>query len=200
MITTNERVGALHPAVSRAGRCALAHEFDRLPVDDANAWLTACGATPTVTRPTTIADLYAIRDGRERGGTSATLGFVGTRLNPSIRRLLREETALKLSGASDADDRTSVPVRLVPGAPRRLAGRRFDDVTGLGVTLAPYQHTLRRVQASLDALEPALSALMARTDGRAIVGDRASHVAPVRELTAHLLAEATKADLVRWAR
>jgi len=124
---------------------------------------------------------------------------VKARLNTSIRRLLREETALKLSGGGDGDDRTSVPVRLVPGAPRRLIGRRFDDVTGLGVTLAPYQHTLRRVQESLDALEPALSALMARTDGRALVGDRASHVDPVRELAAHLLAEATKADLVRWA-
>ena len=78
MITTNERVGTLHPAVSRAGRCALAHEFDRLPVDDANAWLSARGATATVTRPTTIADLYAIRDGRERGGPAATLGFDGT--------------------------------------------------------------------------------------------------------------------------
>jgi hypothetical protein len=78
MITTNERVGTLHPAVSRAGRCALAHEFDRLPVDAANAWLSARGGTATVTRPTTIADLYAIRDGRERGGTAATLGFDGT--------------------------------------------------------------------------------------------------------------------------
>src|SRR5262249_11304285 len=124
---------------------------------------------------------------------------VKARLNTSIRRLLREETALKLSGGSDADDRPSVPVRLVPGAPRCLAGRRFDDVTGLGVTPPPYHHTLRRVPESLAALDPALSALMARTDGRALVGDRASHVAPVRELAAHLLAEATKADLVRWA-
>src|SRR5262249_21910254 len=91
------------------------------------------------------------------------------------------------------------PVRLVPGAPRRLIGHRFDDVTGLGVTLAPYQHTLRRGQESLDALEPVLSALMGRTDGRVIGGGRANHGAPGRELTAHLLAEATKADLVRWA-
>jgi hypothetical protein len=125
--------------------------------------------------------------------------LVKARLNTSIRRLLREETALKLSGGSDADDRTSVPVRLVPGTPRSLTGRRFDDATGLGVTLAPYQHTLRRVQESLDALEPALNALMGRTDGRALVGDRARHVAPVRELAAHLLAEAQKVDLVRWA-
>jgi hypothetical protein len=77
MITTNERVGTLHPAVSRAGRCALAHEFDRLPVDDANAWLSAHGAMATVTRPTNLADLYAIRDGRERPGAAAAFGFAG---------------------------------------------------------------------------------------------------------------------------
>jgi hypothetical protein len=77
MITTNERVGTLHAAVSRAGRCALAHEFDRLPVTDANAWLSARGAIETVTRPTTIADLYAIRDGRERRGATAAVGFDG---------------------------------------------------------------------------------------------------------------------------
>jgi hypothetical protein len=77
MITTNEHVGALHPAVSRAGRCALAHDFDRLPADDANAWLAAHGAMARVTRPTTIADLYAIRDGRERRGTATAIGFDG---------------------------------------------------------------------------------------------------------------------------
>ena len=77
MITTNEEVGALHPAVSRAGRCALAHDFDRLPADDANAWLSAQGAVGRVTRPTTIADLYAIRDGRERRGAATAIGFEG---------------------------------------------------------------------------------------------------------------------------
>jgi hypothetical protein len=78
MITTNEEVGALHPAVSRAGRCALAHAFDPLPADDANAWLSAQGAMARVTRPTTIADLYAIRDARERRNTATALGFRGT--------------------------------------------------------------------------------------------------------------------------
>jgi hypothetical protein len=63
MITTNEPVGTLHPAVARPGRCALAHEFDRLPPDDANAWLVARGATARVARATTIADLYALLDG-----------------------------------------------------------------------------------------------------------------------------------------
>jgi hypothetical protein len=77
LVTTNEQVGRLHPAISRPGRCAMLHEFDRLPVDEANAWLAAQDATATVTRPTAIADLYAIRDDRERPRT-APIGFDGT--------------------------------------------------------------------------------------------------------------------------
>jgi ATPase family associated with various cellular activities (AAA) len=74
MITTNERVGTLHSAVSRAGRCAFAHEFDRLPVDEGNEWLADRGATVSVTRPLTIADLFALLDGRA-GPDSKTISF-----------------------------------------------------------------------------------------------------------------------------
>jgi hypothetical protein len=123
---------------------------------------------------------------------------VKSRFNTTIRRLLREETALKLSGGGDADDRTSVPVRLARGLPRALVGRRLDDDTGLAVALAPHQHTLRRLRENLDALEPALSALAQRLDGRALAGDRVQHVGPVRELAALLLHEAEKTDLVPW--
>src|SRR5262249_10773202 len=76
--------------------------------------------------------------------------------------------------------------------------RRLDDDTGLAVALAPHQPTLRRLREDLDALEPALSALAQRLDGRALTGDRAQHVGPVRELAALLLHEAEKTDLVRW--
>jgi hypothetical protein len=55
----------------------MAHDFDRLPVDDANAWLVKRGATARATRATTIADLYALRDGREESST-APLGFAGS--------------------------------------------------------------------------------------------------------------------------
>jgi hypothetical protein len=75
---------SLHPRIQEEygpackwRQCALAHEFDRLPVTDSNAWLSAHVAMATVTRPTTIADLYAIRDGRERRCTTAALGFDG---------------------------------------------------------------------------------------------------------------------------
>jgi len=73
------------------------------------------------------------------------------RFNTTVRRLLREETALKLSGGGNADERTSVPVRLARGLPRALVGRSLDDDTGLAVTLAPHQQTLRRLRENLDA-------------------------------------------------
>jgi hypothetical protein len=83
IITTKERVGTLHPAVARAGRCAVVHEFDRLPVDEARAWLAARCVTAGVTRAATIAELYALLDGRE-GAQATTLGFAGSGSIPGI--------------------------------------------------------------------------------------------------------------------
>jgi ATPase family associated with various cellular activities (AAA) len=77
MITTNEQVRTLHPAVSRPGRCAAMHEFDRFGVDEANAWLSERGAPATVTHPATIAELHAMLDGRA-GSPAMTIGFDGT--------------------------------------------------------------------------------------------------------------------------
>ena len=62
LVTTNEPVRELHPAVARAGRCAAAVEFLPLAAQEASAWLGR-----DVTEPTTIADLYALREGF-RGG------------------------------------------------------------------------------------------------------------------------------------
>lgn len=40
LITTNEPLGTLHPAVTRPGRCLAEIEFGRLSADEANRWLT----------------------------------------------------------------------------------------------------------------------------------------------------------------
>lgn len=125
---------------------------------------------------------------------------VKARLNASIRRFLREETGLRLSGGTDGngDDRTSVPVRLVPGLPRRLRGRSLDDDLWLLVTLAPHQDALRQLRRGLTELDGAVAALRERPVGRALLGDRGQHLAPVQELAEHLLHEAEKLNLVRW--
>ena len=75
------------------------------------------------------------------GDTTRRVEQAKTRFNASIRRVLREETGLRLG--SD-DDRMSVPVRLAPGLPMRLRGRALDDDMWLAVTLAPHRSGITR--------------------------------------------------------
>jgi hypothetical protein len=62
LVTTNEPLRELHPAVARAGRCAAAIEFLPLSASEASSWLET-----DVPQATTLADLYALREGY-RGG------------------------------------------------------------------------------------------------------------------------------------
>jgi len=129
------------------------------------------------------------------GDATRRVEQVKTRFNTTIRRVLREETGLRLG--SD-DDRMSVPVRLAPGLPMRLRGRALDDDMWLAVTLAPHQDALRRLLSGLAELAPAIAALREHPGGRALIGDRGEHLGPVRELAEALLCEAEKVDLVQW--
>lgn len=58
LITTNEKLGDLHPAVSRPGRCLAEVEFKALPKAHASEWLGA-----EVDRPMTLAELYQTQEG-----------------------------------------------------------------------------------------------------------------------------------------
>jgi hypothetical protein len=60
-ITTNEPIAALHPALVRPGRCLAQIEAGRLSPAEAAAWL---GKTEGVEHGATLAELYALRDGR----------------------------------------------------------------------------------------------------------------------------------------
>jgi len=59
LLTTNEPVGQLHPAVTRPGRCLAEVTFTELSVPEAAAWLG--DAHPRPGRPVTLAELYALR-------------------------------------------------------------------------------------------------------------------------------------------
>ena len=63
LVTTNEELGRLHPAISRPGRCASNVLFTRMPVEQANAWLSERENESTVTEPRTLAELYALVEG-----------------------------------------------------------------------------------------------------------------------------------------
>lgn len=67
LITTNEPLGALHPAVTRPGRCLAEIEFGELSVEEANRWLADRGSDSRVAAPVTLADLYALERGEAPG-------------------------------------------------------------------------------------------------------------------------------------
>ena len=60
-VTTNEKVGRVHPAVLRPGRCMAQIEVGPLPYEQATAWLgTSVGVGAY---GATLAELLALRDG-----------------------------------------------------------------------------------------------------------------------------------------
>lgn len=64
LITTNEEVGSLHPAIRRPGRCWAQLRFGRFPGQEARAWLAAAGVDcDGVTGSRSLAELYALQRG-----------------------------------------------------------------------------------------------------------------------------------------
>lgn len=59
LITTNEPIGKLHPAVLRPGRCAAQIEVPPLDAETANRWLAGRDHAAPVSEPTTVAELFA---------------------------------------------------------------------------------------------------------------------------------------------
>lgn len=64
LVTTNEPLARVHPAVRRPGRCAAEVEFLPLSVEEANAWL-APRSELRVERASRVCDLYALVNGDE---------------------------------------------------------------------------------------------------------------------------------------
>ncbi|MGY1836178.1 DUF5925 domain-containing protein [Blastococcus sp. SYSU DS0510] len=64
LLTTNEDVGRLHPAITRPGRCLAQVEFEALSAAEARRWLGSRGTAPE--GPMTLAELYAVREDRVR--------------------------------------------------------------------------------------------------------------------------------------
>ena len=75
LVTTNEPIRTLHPAVARPGRCAANIEFDALSVEEANAWLARHDHDADVESPALLASLYALLEGQEAVAASQAAGF-----------------------------------------------------------------------------------------------------------------------------
>ncbi len=65
LVTTNERIETLHPAVARPGRCAANIEFEPLGEEEATAWLERHGVHAETGAGRVLASLYAALEGRD---------------------------------------------------------------------------------------------------------------------------------------
>lgn len=75
LVSTNEPLGRLHPAVHRPGRCLSEIEFARLGVEDGMRWLERQGSPKSLEEPMTLAQLYAIVEGHEEQARRNPVGF-----------------------------------------------------------------------------------------------------------------------------
>ena len=76
LVTTNEELGRLHPAVARPGRAAMKTQFKRLSPEESRAWLERHGAdSADVDGAMTLAALYARLEGLDQPQPSRPLGF-----------------------------------------------------------------------------------------------------------------------------
>lgn len=74
LVTTNDDLGQLHPAVSRPGRCAIDVEFRSLTTAQAREWLDGYGC-PGMAGELTLADLYARVEGSRQAKGREPVGF-----------------------------------------------------------------------------------------------------------------------------
>jgi hypothetical protein len=78
LVTTNELIRTLHPAIARPGRCASHIEFEQLSEEEAGAWLAGREVNSDQLRARTLAELYAVADGFAAPESARkTVGFSG---------------------------------------------------------------------------------------------------------------------------
>jgi len=114
LVTTNDELGDLHPAVVRPGRCAAQLEFGPLSDEEAQAWTGDASATGG-----TLAELFA-RYGRERAEALA------------LDEEAEEE--LSASGGLCAPAPVYAAEDTVVQAIRDVAARHADEAVGYGET------------------------------------------------------------------
>jgi hypothetical protein len=75
LVTTNEEIRTLHPAVARPGRCAANVEFLPLTRDEASEWLRGRDVGAAVDDDVTLASLYALAEGLDPDAATVEPGF-----------------------------------------------------------------------------------------------------------------------------
>jgi hypothetical protein len=75
LVTTNEELRRLHPAVARPGRCAANIEFGPLGTDEAAEWLRSRGIEAAPAGRRNLASLYAQLEGLDPNEPHGKVGF-----------------------------------------------------------------------------------------------------------------------------
>jgi SpoVK/Ycf46/Vps4 family AAA+-type ATPase len=84
LITTNAALGGFHPAVSRPGRCGAVISFELFDAHEATEWLGRSGVDAPVGGSASLAELFALRDGRNAPEPRRSIGFVTSRESAEI--------------------------------------------------------------------------------------------------------------------
>jgi hypothetical protein len=75
LLTTNEPLNHLHPALDRPGRCLAGVTFERVDHEQIAAWCARHGADPPAVHAASLADLYAHLEDRLARPPRPTIGF-----------------------------------------------------------------------------------------------------------------------------
>jgi len=76
LITTNEELGRLNPAIMRPGRCLSQVDFRRFSAEESNQWLRQAGCEKQVDGLRTLSQLYALASGQPPALDASPLGFL----------------------------------------------------------------------------------------------------------------------------
>src|SRR5579862_547896 len=76
LVTTNEDLGQLNPAITRHGRCLSEIGFRRFSLEEGRAWLRSNGCAAPLDASKTLSELYALRAGHSRTTSVPRIGFV----------------------------------------------------------------------------------------------------------------------------
>lgn len=79
LVTTNEELGKLNPAVTRQGRCLSQIEFRQFSAVEANRWLTAASSAQRVDGPRSLSEMYATLGGLSTSEGAPAIGFRAVR-------------------------------------------------------------------------------------------------------------------------
>jgi hypothetical protein len=113
LLTANEEIGRIDPALTRPGRCLQALEFEAFEPAAATEWLKARGCERVVEEPATLSQLFAMKSAapvvqNRRGGQARVLTQDG------VSPLLPQARLPSATRAPGGTERARARVRLTP--------------------------------------------------------------------------------------